>query len=120
MAGRTTRGTRSTPEPVRRPIERWDEVPQFASEQEEQEFWDSHTLSERLLDEMERGGPDDLRGVPTRTPTRSRTIAVRFEEDVLRRMRALAARKQLGYQTLLKSFVLERLYEEEKREGMVA
>jgi hypothetical protein len=28
-------------------------------------------------------------------------------------------RKGKGYQTLLKEFVLERLYEEEKREGVI-
>src|SRR5262245_49367814 len=107
-------------QPVRQPIERWDEVPHFASEKEEQAFWDTHTLGESLLEQMERGGPDDLPTRDTREPTRSRTIAVRFEEDVLKRMRAVAAKKRVGYQTLLKEFVLERLYEEEKREGLVA
>src|SRR5919109_4914287 len=107
MAGR---GTRLKREPTRQPIERWGDVPQFASEREEQAFWDAHTLGPSLLAQMERGGPDDLRGVPTRVPTRSRTIAVRFEADVLKRVRALAAKKHMGYQTLLKAFVLERLY----------
>lgn len=120
MARRIVRTTNGAPEPRRQPIDGWNEVPEFASEQDEQEFWERHTLSERLLDTMERGGPGDLHHLPARTPTRSRTIAVRFDEDVLRRMRVLAARKQLGYQTLLKAFVLERLYEEEKREGLVA
>ena len=42
------------------------------------------------------------------------------DADVLTRLRALAARrKNTGYQTLLKTFVAERLYEEEKREGLV-
>ena len=31
----------------------------------------------------------------------------------------LAARRNTGYQTLLKEFVVERLYEEEKREGII-
>jgi hypothetical protein len=44
---------------------------------------------------------------------------VRFDEDVLKRLRALARKKGKGYQTLLKEFVVERLYEEEKREGLV-
>lgn len=33
--------------------------------------------------------------------------------------KAVAARQYIGYQTLLKQFVTERLYEEEKREGLV-
>jgi hypothetical protein len=113
------RNTRRTQEPERQPIERWEDVPPFASEREEQAFWDTHTLGEGLLAQMERGGPDDLRALPARAATRSRTIAVRFEEDVLKRMRAVAAKKHMGYQTLLKAFVLERLYEEERREGLL-
>ena len=104
--------------PVRQLIEQWDEVPLFASEKEEQAFWDSHTLGESLLQQMQRGGPDDLRGLPVREQARSRTIAVRFEDDVLQRIRLLAAQKHMRYQTLLKMFVLERLYEEEKRAGL--
>jgi len=38
----------------------------------------------------------------------------------LRRVKALAARRGKGYQTLLKEFVVERLYEEERREGLIA
>jgi hypothetical protein len=43
----------------------------------------------------------------------------RFDEDTLRRAKTLARIRHIGYQTLLKQFVLERLYEEEKREGLV-
>jgi hypothetical protein len=44
---------------------------------------------------------------------------VRFDDSTLQRIKALAARRHKGYQTLLKEFVIERLYEEEKREGLV-
>ncbi|HEU5317287.1 MAG TPA: CopG family antitoxin [Chloroflexota bacterium] len=110
--------TRKAPAPT--PIDRWEDVPQFANEAQEQKFWDTHTLGPALLASMKRGGPDDLRDLPTRTPTSSRTIAIRFEDDVLRRVRTVAERKGMGYQTLLKEFVIERLYEEEKREGLIA
>jgi predicted DNA binding CopG/RHH family protein len=50
---------------------------------------------------------------------RTKPIAVRFDEFTLERLRALAARRNTGYQTLLKEFVVERLYEEEKREGII-
>ncbi len=52
-------------------------------------------------------------------PKRSGPIAVRFEDDTVARLKLLAERKGTGYQTLLKAFVQERLYEEEKREGML-
>ena len=52
-------------------------------------------------------------------PKRSGPIAVRFEDDTVARLKTLAERKGMGYQTLLKAFVQERLYEEEKREGVL-
>jgi hypothetical protein len=53
-------------------------------------------------------------------PGRTTPIAVRFDQFTLKRLRALAAARNTGYQTLLKEFVVERLYEEEKREGIIA
>jgi hypothetical protein len=50
---------------------------------------------------------------------RTTPIAVRFDQFTLTRLRALAALRNTGYQTLLKEFVIERLYEEEKREGII-
>jgi hypothetical protein len=52
-------------------------------------------------------------------PGRTTPIAIRFDQFTLRRLKALAARRNTGYQTLLKEFVVERLYEEEKREGII-
>jgi predicted DNA binding CopG/RHH family protein len=51
---------------------------------------------------------------------RTTPIAVRFDRSTLERLKALAALRNTGYQTLLKEFVFERLYEEEKREGIIA
>lgn len=53
-------------------------------------------------------------------PSRTTPIAVRFDQFTLERLRTLAGARNIGYQTLLKEFVIERLYEEEKREGIVA
>lgn len=50
---------------------------------------------------------------------RTRSVVIRFDDSTLRRMKALALRRHKGYQTLLKEFVVERLYDEEKREGLV-
>ena len=53
-------------------------------------------------------------------PGRTTPIAVRFDSFTLKRLRALATLRNTGYQTLLKEFVVERLYEEEKREGIIS
>jgi hypothetical protein len=52
-------------------------------------------------------------------PGRTTPIAVRFDQFTLTRLKALAALRNTGYQTLLKEFVIERLYEEEKRAGII-
>jgi hypothetical protein len=52
-------------------------------------------------------------------PGRTTPIAVRVDRFTLKRLRALATLRNVGYQTLLKEFVVERLYEEEKREGIL-
>jgi hypothetical protein len=52
-------------------------------------------------------------------PGRTTPIAIRFDQFTLQRLKALAALRNTGYQTLLKEFVVERLYEEEKRTGII-
>lgn len=90
-----------------------DEIPTFTSEREEADFWSTHELGDEVLSRMDAVA-DDMLPRP-----RTRPVPVRFDEDILRRVKALAARRNKGYQTLLKEFVVERLYEEEKREGLI-
>jgi CopG antitoxin of type II toxin-antitoxin system len=92
-----------------------DEIPQFRSEREEAEYWGTHELSEDLWRTLPPTPEEEL--PPTRPRTRS--VAIRFDDSTLRRLKTLAERRDKGYQTLLKEFVAERLYEEEKREGLV-
>ena len=101
-------------------INSWDEVPEFKTEAEEQLWWDYHDLSDTLVERFQKvplEGDNDL--PPARQPISSKSVTVRFEMDVIKRLKGVAEKKQMGYQTLLKEFVLERLYEEEKREGVV-
>lgn len=92
-------------------IYRHDQLPEFGSEAEEREFWETHTWSEEMMDVAAREA-DTYPLPPVRT--RSTAVNVRFEDDILRRLKRLARMKGMGYQTLLKTFVQERLYEEEK------
>ncbi len=100
------------------PIRDPSEVPNLATEKEAREFWDTHEVTEEYLGSS---GPVAEKDMPPARPRTGRTtpIAVRFDEDVLRRLKQLAEHKHKGYQTLLKEFVSERLYEEEKREGIL-
>ncbi len=51
---------------------------------------------------------------------RTKPIALRLDGFTLERLKALAALRHTGYQTLMKELVVERLYEEEKRAGIIA
>ena len=92
-----------------------DEIPEFASEEEEARFWSTHSLGQSLLDSAEPPPPDEMPLVRGTV----RPIAVPLQRDIIRRLRVLAAQKGTPYQTLLEQFVLERLDQEEKREGAV-
>jgi uncharacterized protein (DUF4415 family) len=99
-----------------------DEVPEFKIKREEHEFWGSHRLSEELLETfVPRSKRDNLPPPRERTITRPRkgSVSVRMENDLVNRLKALAAVKGIGYQTLLRQFVADRVYEEEKREGIL-
>ena len=110
----TLKGPKSKPLADLPVIEVDDPIPAFASEREEAEFWASHGFGETFFER-------EWEGDPNLPPPRARTrpVSVRFDDDVINRLQAVAARKNKGYQTLLKEFVAERLYEEEKRLGIV-
>jgi uncharacterized protein (DUF4415 family) len=105
------------------PVERREDIPVFTSEDEEAESWATHGIAGALLEEMQpvpRDGDAELPPARSTSVTpRTRPISVRLDGDVLRRLKVLATKKGKGYQSLLKEFVVERLYEEEKREGIV-
>jgi hypothetical protein len=106
-------------------VTRWSDVPQFLTEAEEAAFWATHELAGEALASM-RTGPIDLLPEPpeafaARAPgSRPHRVAIHLDRDLLRRVKAVAGKKHKGYQTLLREFVIERLYEEEKREGLLA
>lgn len=92
-----------------------DEIPDFANEDEEFEFWQTHEFIAELA---AAASPIPVGVLPPPRP-RTRATPIRFDGDMLARLKVLAAEKGTGYQTLIKQFVGERLYEEEKREGLV-
>ncbi|WP_150270139.1 CopG family antitoxin [Paenibacillus tepidiphilus] len=86
-----------------------DQIPEHMSDTEAAEFWSNHTLSDELLEAsiIEEEDHD----LPKR---KSATISLRLDGDLLQRIRTLAKQRNKGYQTLIKEFLIERTYEEEK------
>lgn len=99
----------------RTPITDPSQIPADMAEDEAREFWDSHEITEKYVEKV---GTIPKEQLPKFRP-RTKPISVRLDEDTLRRLKRLARTKNKGYQTLLKEFVVERLYQEERREGVV-
>lgn len=109
-------------------VDRPEDVPAFANEDEEVDFWDTHQMGPALeawCAAQQAGRPQPLPPIdrsrlrPTSAPKQAAPVSLRLEADTVRRLRVLAEKRGTKYQTLLKQFVIERLYEEEKRERMV-
>jgi hypothetical protein len=93
-------------------VEDRQDIPTFHTEAEEAAYWSTHTFGDAMLEQLRPAREVDPRLPPPRAASSS--ITIRFESDILYRLRTLAAARGVGYQTLLKRFVLERLYEEER------
>ncbi|MHB8841510.1 MAG: CopG family antitoxin [Candidatus Aquicultor sp.] len=86
-------------------------IPHFKNEEEEREFWQAHSATE-FLDDME-----DVTDEVIVTRPKKRLLSFRIDDEVIERLQKLARRKGIGYQTLMRVWVMERLEEEEKRAG---
>ncbi|MHB1627624.1 MAG: CopG family antitoxin [Bacilli bacterium] len=94
-----------------KPVNDPNEVTKNMTDKESAEFWDTHELTEDFL---LHARPLEESEMPPRR-TEARAITIRMDIDTLDRLQKSAAKKHKGYQTLLKQFVIERLYEEEKK-----
>ena len=82
-------------------------IPKFRSEGEERAFWASHDSSEYL---------DWTKAQRTLLPKLKpsvRTISLRLPESVIARLKVLANKRDVPYQSLLKVFLAERLKQED-------
>ncbi len=78
-------------------------MPKFKSEDAEREFWATHDSTDYIdWRKSERVTPPNLK------PS-SQTISLRLPEPILDRLKLLANKWDVPYQSLLKMFVAERL-----------
>lgn len=81
-------------------------IPKFRDEDEERDFWASHDSTEFV--EWRRAERVKL---PNLRPT-TRTISIRLPEAMIERLKVLANKRDIPYQSLLKMFVADRIEEE--------
>jgi predicted DNA binding CopG/RHH family protein len=83
-------------------IESWNEIPEFEDEKEEADFWAVHTLDPRLMNAS----------LHRQNVRESTTITLRFDPQMLSRIKRLARHRYLNYQSMIKQWLSERLEEE--------
>jgi len=91
--------------PTLKVIRAWKDVPSFDSDEAEGHFWAEHQLDGRMM-QMSVHRPD---------VRESTTITLRFDPRMLSRIKRIARRRYLNYQSMIKQWLSERL-EQEMRE----
>lgn len=87
-----------------RVLTKWSEVPAFADDKSEADFWKESSLDLRLMNAS-----------MLKTDTRdSVTITLRFDPRLLARIKRLARTRFLNYQSMIKQWLSERLERELK------
>jgi predicted DNA binding CopG/RHH family protein len=87
-----------------KPIRAWKDVPAFDSDETEGKFWSSHQLDARLMQASIHRA--DVR--------ESTTITLRFDPRMLSRIKRVARRRYLNYQSMIKQWLSERMEQELK------
>ena len=83
-------------------------IPNFRSEQEEREFWEIHDTTDYI--DWSQG---QIVRFPNLKPTTT-TISLRLPAPLLADLKALANKRDVPYQSLLKVFVAERVAAEQR------
>lgn len=81
-------------------------IPKFKSEEEEREFWAKHDSTGYI--DYSKGSKAVF---PNLKPS-TRTISIRLPESLIEHLKALAGKRDVPYQSLLKIFLAEKVEEE--------
>jgi predicted DNA binding CopG/RHH family protein len=87
-------------------ITHWSQIPIFADEMAEANFWSSHELDARLMQTC-------LHEPDSREST---TITLRFDPRMLSRIKRVARSRYLNYQSMMKQWLAERLEDEMRKQ----
>lgn len=86
-------------------ITNWENIPAFADEKDEAQFWLRHRIDPGLMEAAVTGADR----------SESTTISLRMDPRMLARIKRLARSRYLNYQSMIKQWISERL-ESELRE----
>ena len=94
----------SAPDPSLKLILSWEKIPSFTSTNEEQRYWETHQASLTLLQAS----------LTQSDTSESTTISLRIDPRMLSRIKRIARRRYLNYQSMIKQWLAERMEEELK------
>jgi len=89
-------------------------LPEFKSEKEEAEFWDAHNS----LDYIESDEPVEMELAPElaakiRERTQTKQVTLRLRVSQIEAAKEIARRKDIPYQTLIRSWIAEAIRREQ-------
>ena len=94
------------------------EIPEFKSEAEEAEFWDTHNS----LDYLESDEPVEVELAPElaakiRERSQTKRVTLRLRVSQIKAAKEIARKKDIPYQMLIRSWVAEAIRREQEKEA---
>ena len=86
-------------------ISDWEEVPQFDGEDAEAAFWANTGVAPRMRELARAQSGEGIEAV---------TISLRMDPQMLSKIKRLARSRYLGYQSMIKQWLSERMEQETK------
>ena len=83
-------------------LQDWKNLPEFDDEKEEADFWANHTIEPHLMNAS----------IHKPTVRESTTITLRFDPQMLARIKRIARSRYLNYQSMMKQWLSERVEKE--------
>jgi predicted DNA binding CopG/RHH family protein len=84
-------------------------LPKFATEKAEREFWRTHDTADYF--DLSRARP----AVFTNLKPTTKAVSIRLPQTLLARIKMLAAKRDVPYQSLLKVYLAEKVTEETRK-----
>ena len=83
-------------------LQDWKDLPEFSNEKKEADFWETHTIEPHLMNAS----------IHKPTVRESTTITLRFDPQMLSRIKRIARSRYLNYQSMMKQWLSERVEQE--------
>ena len=90
-------------------MKKFKKIPEFKNENEERKFWDTHDSTEYI------DWSKAKRVVFPNLKPSTKTITIRVPQSLLNALKAVANKKDVPYQSLVKVYLDEKVREERKR-----